>query len=598
MPFILLYIFACWQIKKHGYSNELPLQNRYLTRLSKSKESAVKVSVTHSRSTNILPLSQSTALKLLLLTAASLILTGLFGNYQAVNKEICLNMERQEAIALAKQELIAHAIDPHTYKIVASLSDESSVLEMQYVFEQVKLQQALELAKATGQGIYWKVRFFKPLDAKEYEVWLNQKGAVEAFVLIEPEDAPGQKLPAETARNKVESYLKTKHSQWQPYKFESLQENTRKERIDYTFTYTVPHLKVGEADFKVSVSVLGDIISGLDADYDLPDQWLNEHNKKTIRDEIFLQMRNAFNVLLFLVGIVWVFGLLKHGQIKWKTAYLISLPLIAISFIQYLNNFPQLYHSYLTTLPLYSYILNQATSYLELMPWNFLYYFCSFAIALTALYTVIDKSKLMPVILLAFAKSGQKRSAGQRTLWLNSWLITLSAISLHAAINGLSDTLHACFSPACPFESLSTVCTLANVGIPWLALLAEAISTAMNQLILLSICAGLYKRFCSGFAMYALFVIVFNLITYSSARYWQDFTIDVLSSSLWELAIWFFIVKIIRFNPLAYFLIGFMDSLLSNLIDILAHAFPIYLTAISTTCLLILPQDYMFFIYD
>jgi len=570
LPFLLLYFFARWRAKKRGYSDESALQNFSLIDKTPSKEPITDIVTASFQVENILPLAKAATFRLLLLTSVSLLAMFAFNNYEAVNKDMQLNIERTQAIALAKEELIRQGIDPQPYKNVATLSDQTDALELQYVFEQVKLKRALDVAKATGEGMYWEVRFFKPLDPKEYEVLLNHKGAVEAFSLTLPEDAPGARLSAESARSLVESYLKTKQPQWQPYKFENLQEFKRTERTDYTFTYTVPSLKVSEADFKVSVSVLGNIVSGIDANYDLPDQWLNEHNKRTIRDEIFLQMRNIFNVCLCLAGIVWIFGLLKTEPIRWKIAYLFSLPLIGLSLIESLNSYPQFYRTYLTTLPLYSFLLSKVTGYMDSVQWNFLYYFCGFAAALLALYTVLGKKRLLLVI------------------EANSWLIALSLASLHIAINALADTLHAHFSPACPLESLSATCSLANVAFPWLAILAESLSAALNQLMLLGILAGLYKRFCSGFTMYVIFIIVFNLITYSSARYWQDFAIDAFSSCLWEIIMWYFVVKIIRFNPLVYFFIGFIGSLMDNMIDMLTHVYPIYLTIIIVTGLFIL----------
>ena len=469
---------------------------------------------------------------------------------------------------------------------------------MQYLFEQVKKERTLDLARTTGQGLYWRIRFFRPLNAIEYEVWLDQQGAVQAFVLAEPEDAPGAKLSLDQAKDKVEFYLKTEHSEWQPYVFENSQVSERKARTDYAFTYTVPHLKVGEAEFKVSVNVIGDLISGFDSDYDIPDQWLNERNTRTARDEFLLQLRTIFNVLLFLAGAIWAFGLLRAGQIKWKAAYLLALPFMLLSVVQQFNIYPQLYRAYITTLPLYSYIVSLVTSYLESIQSSFLYYFCGCALAIAALYTVAQSYKLRSIVSLVFSSHNQQSVTERRKFWLNSWLIALSVVSFHSFINTVSDALHARFSPGCPIESLGTICVLANIASPSLAIILDALSSTLNQLMMVAIFAGLYKRFCSGFTMYAIFIIALNLITNSATRYWQDYAIDVITSCIWELAIWYFIVKIIRLNPLVYLFIGIMDSLFSGLIDIIEHLWPTYSFPIIMSVLLLLaPAFYALYLW-
>ena len=542
-------------------------------------------------------ISKATALKLVLLAAISLALMPFSMKYRAVNKDVYFTLDRQQAIEAAKKELERKHVDSNPFKIVASLSDETNTLALQYVFEQLKTKQTLDLAQKSGQGLYWRIRFLQPLNATEYEVWLDQKGAVQAFVLTEPEDAVGAKLSVDQAKNKVESYLNTEHSEWQPYKFENWQVNERKARTDYTFTYTVPSLKVGEAEFKVTVNVLGDVISGFDADWDIPDQWLNERNT-TAKDEILLQLRTGFNVFLFVAGIIWAFGLLRSGQIKWKLAYLLALPFMAVSLLQQLNGYPQLYRPYITTLPLYSYIVSLVTNYLQSVQGNFLYFFCGCALAVAALYTVAQGSKLRLIASLIFSRHYQQSLNERRTFWLNSWLIAVAAICLHSLINSVSDTLRAHVSPGCPVESLGTICVLANVAWPSLSIILDALSATLNQLMMVAIFSGLYKRFCSGFTMYAIFIVLMNLITYSATRYWQDYAIDVTTSCIWELSIWFFIVKIIRLNPLAYLFVGVMDSLFSILIDMIEHAWPIYSFPIILAILLLLaPALYVLYLW-
>ena len=417
---------------------------------------------------------------------------------------------------------------------------------------------------------------------------MTNKGEVFAFVLTQPEDKPGANLTEEIAKKKVEEYLKTQHAEWLPYKFESSQQNKRTARTDYTFTFTVPALALQDAQFKVSAAMVGDTVSGFSSGYDLPDHWLNERNKKLAKDEILSQIRLVFKVLIYLAVLYWAFGLLRSGQIKWQTAYFGALFTVVLLIIQRLNEYPQFYLSYLTTEPLYSYILRQTTSCIEAVQSNFLYYFCGFALAVSSLHIVAPNYRLRAFISFLVSPFNKNTILVEKSFWCKSWSLAFSLVLFHSLISALSDYFHARFSPACPQESLSTICSLSNIGSPLLAIFLDGVSTGINQLMLLGVLSGLYKRFCSRFWLYCLFVIIYNLITYSSARYWQDYLIDIVSNSAWEISIWYFVVRVIGVNPLSYFLLGFLDSLLSVSIDLIQHGWPAYTSSIILSLLLIL----------
>jgi hypothetical protein len=132
---------------------------------------------------------------------------------------------------------------------------------------------------------------------------------------------------------------------------------------------------------------------------------------------------------------------------------------------------------------------------------------------------------------------------------------------------------------------------------PALAILADALISAMKELVLVAVLAGLYKRYCRNFSIFLLFIIAFNIVKYSYMRYWQDYVIDVTLSSVWEISMWYFIVKLIGVNPLTYFLIGFIDSLLPNIVDLIQHGWPIFAVPVILGILLILmPLIYAFYL--
>lgn len=607
IPFCLLLIVSFLKMRKRGFRDEKALQNRTLTKLypraQKNIIVQIKDELTHGVAipadslVYVYSLSKRAVCALMLLSVTSLLLILPLLDYEAVNRHTVLSKQREEIITTAKEDLMHRNIKTDQYKVITTLFDNTSFLDMQYIYENKKLPQTIHLAEATKQGLCWKAKFFKPLDPKEYVVWMNLDGKVISFTLIEPEDSAGANLSEDAAREKAEAYLKDKLVNWQPYKFDNSFENKHKARTDYTLTFTVPDLKVGEADFKVAIDVLGNVVSSMESGYDLPDHWLNERNKRTIKDEIFSNLRTAFNVCVAIAILLWSFGLLKAGHIKWQTAYYCAIFLISISFIQHVNSYPQFYISYSNTEPLYSYVLRHLTSYVQVVQNNFLYNFCSFALAFAALNTVAPKFKIREFIAFLIAPFNKEAIIGQKRLWLKAWLLAFCVASAKLFISIYTDYLHIKFSPTCPQESLATICDLSNMAWPALAILADALISAMKELVLVAVLAGLYKRYCRNFSIFLLFIIAFNIVKYSYMRYWQDYVIDVTLSSVWEISMWYFIVKLIGVNPLTYFLIGFIDSLLPNIVDLIQHGWPIFAVPVILGILLILmPLIYAFYL--
>ena len=450
------------------------------------------------------------------------------------------------------------------------------------------------------QHYLWKVRFFRQLDPEEYEVIMDQSGTPITFTMVKAEDAPGARLKLEEAKEKAEEYLATSHAEFRPYEFENATENQRKERTDYTFSYKVPKLKVNDADFKISTNIIGDSVSGFESGWDVPDDWLNERNKKHAKDEILFYLRIALNLVFFLAGLRWAFGVLKSGHITWRNTIKWAIALFVLFVLKDFNDLPVFFRSYYTTVPFTTYIIKEIVSFLEADFATLAFFVVGLAFALAALRMLAPDFNLRSYAHFLFSPGDEVSKKERRELWLDAVLVTAAAGAVHVLITATQSFARAQISPHVPLDAPSTLCAIVNVASPSFDFLYDALTGGFNLLLILIVAAGLYKRYCRNFYVYMALAAVFVLINFSHHRYWQDYLLDVVSNYALLLLAWFAAVRFIGINPLVYFLIGFEGVLASRLLLVFDHGLPlltgqlvVLIAAMLSPCLYLLVISWM-----
>lgn len=579
LPVLPLLIAGLWimhKIRKTGSVDESVLENSAVPVLKRNETADPGVIAEESGRFEYNSLSPKMRIMLCVLGLASLALTSPLRGQVAIGSESHVALSRAEVFTKAKQCLQEHNVSWQGKKSVVFLTNPIANDELQYVYEQVKLKKTLELAKIAKRNYIWKVRFFRPLDPQEYEVSIDQTGKTVAFTTVRAEDAPGARLTVEAARKKAEDYLAASHSNFWPYQFDSVTENQRKERTDYTFYYKVPNLKVGEADFKLSTAVVGDVVSGFDSGWEVPDNWLNERNKKRTKDEIFLYLRYALNLVMFLAVLRWAFGVLKSGYITWRNALKCAIGFFVLFVLQDLNNLVVFFRGYHTTQPLTAFYVREIVSDLEADFATLAFYTVGLAFGLAALRMFAPNFKLGSYMQFLFRPGDAEAKRERRELWIDAVLLTFAVVSTNALITAASSYVKALISPQVPLDSPSIICSIANVGFTPFDFLYDALVGGFNALLLSTLFVALYRRFCPNFRIYLVLVGIFVLINLSYHRYWQDYLVDVTSNNALLLLAWFAVARLITLNPLVYFLIGFENVLAARLFSLLEHGLPLF----------------------
>jgi hypothetical protein len=598
VPFIALAGFILWNISRHGPVSDEELANDRIahetavTELAEPEPAVIHL-IPHERALSI---NQRFLLVILAIACVSLAMH--FRKYEALGEREHVAISAQQALQKANEVLLAHKYQLNKLRHVEWLEEESGGLDLQYIYEQVKLKRTLELSDIAKQGYMWKVRYFRQLDPEEYTVVIDKYGKELAFAVERAEDASGARLPEEEAKSKADAYLKKEHALYAPFEFASATVEKLKNRTDYSFSFKVPKLKIGDAEFKLYTSVVGDQVSGFAGSWEIPETWKHEREKRTMRDEIFGHVRTVLYLVMFIVILHWGLSVLRSGALNWRLACMVAIPFVFLAMLDDLNDLPIFFASYDTTNPIISFIISRVNVDFQNAFIAYAYSVISVAFALASLKILAPTFSLARFLRVVFLPKDLEERNERRRIWVDSLIIAVAYIAVHMFITTSASWLKALVSPNVPQDYLASICSLANVYSPTVDLLRDTFSGGFNQLTMVAVFTALYKKYCRNFWYFLGFALVLRMVMLSSERYWQDYTIDVTSSLLCLILAWFVIKKLAGYNPLVYFLVGAGELVLSRLLSLIDHGQPLFFhEAIITAILFLSPFVYVCYLF-
>jgi len=540
------------------------------------------------------PLPKKARILLTLVAIASTLLLFLY-KPPAVASDAQLPITRDQAIAKAQDYLEKKGVDSSQgYSVVAYLVKSLDDEEMQYVYEKDR-SRFKELLAGPEKPLLWRVRFFKPLVQEEYLVLLDAAGNPMSFTLTEPENAPGATLTKEEAQKKVESYLNEEHKEITPFEFDDVTEVKRDARKDYTFEFKTPKYKIGEAEYRLTSTCIGDRVSEYDHGWILPDKWTFARQKKKLRDEICKWLVYTLWIAVSGAGIFWAKGVLKSQAIVWKPAFIIGVILSLATLVKTLNSASsEFYSGYETSKPLESFFVDQVVTYLLSMMTTFSVYTAISAFGLAALRLLLPKTTVPAILRTTFVPTSAAEKATSAALWIDA---TILAFSLSLSLRALAVLLGAresILSPSVTVAPLENVCYLANLVAPSVSTIIDAVSRGLLAVLVAAILVGLYVKYLRSPKKYFLFAIFVSLILPCTTRYWQDYIFEVATYLTWTIVGFFFISKLARDNLMAYFLAGFVTTLIGVMAVMLEHSASLYVDQlILMAALLLSPIAYI-----
>lgn len=485
---------------------------------------------------------------------------------------------REQAVAKARLILQKAGVDVRNHIAVPVLSANVAMEEMQYLFEQVKRARTLELSRLTQPGLVWSVSFFRFMDPTEYRVELRADGSEYSIDLKEDDDAPGARLSEEEAKALALSYIKRVHPEYKDFKLSRLSREDEKNRRDYSLDFVVPALKVGEAEYKFYLQVVGDLPCNFAQAWSIPDSWRYERIKETKQDKIFATVRLYTKVIIVLVLLYWVFCLLRAGVIRWRLPLVVAAVLALVPVLEQINHWPSFMAQYETHLTEATYIFNRFLQLVQHSASVFWQLFLALALSLGAFKILSPRTTFGAVLTTAFrpASSGLADRLSQRQMWLDGIVVALCGEALSQLKETITYFLYYFYSPEIRGAQIDVLCSLSDY---FSAVFSDVLDLPQSFLLAIAIYligAGMYMKFCRNFWFYMGFCLLYDLIMCSGERHWQDYLIALLSGLINSVIVWYFIAKLAKMNPVAYLLKIVLDDCLPFIYAIYAYGLPAF----------------------
>ncbi len=292
-----------------------------------------------------------------------------------------LTMNRGQAVTQANELATQFHLGPRDASNAASFT----------VDEQVKTFVELDaggkdaLVSMMEQNLYqpynWVIRCFKPFEHNEVKVHFTPDGNPYGFIETISEDTPGAKLSASKAQQIAENLAIS--APWNiniaDYKLvESSQETRASERIDHTFTFERPTIKIGKGFYRLKLVVSDYKVSKLQHLVKVHQNFIRKYTQMRSANETIAYTANLFMILLYIIGgcFISLFFLFKDRWILCRKPIYWALLIAFLLSCTSINNLPLYWMYYNTAYSPIAFLIQHGISIL------YMFIFTSIAFAL------------------------------------------------------------------------------------------------------------------------------------------------------------------------------------------------------------------------
>jgi len=276
-----------------------------------------------------------------------------------------ITMDRHEAIAQATQIAKEHALLPADGHTATSFQTDYLVqffVELDAGGKDAFLQM---IEQNLYQPYTWQVRFFKEYVADEATVRFTPEGKPYGFEQKFSENAPGALLPVDQAQLIAERGATEWNIDLKPYELvETSKETVPSGRIDHTFVFQRPNIKVGEGFYRLRIRVAGDKLSEITHFVQVPESFIRKYTEmRSANDTIAYYAKIVLMLLYFLGGCI--FGLLfliRRRFVLWRAPIIWGVIFVFLMIGSGLNQIPLAWMHYDTAISSSGYLLQYIMS--------------------------------------------------------------------------------------------------------------------------------------------------------------------------------------------------------------------------------------------
>jgi len=233
----------------------------------------------------------------------------------------------------------------------------------------------------------WRVRHFKEGEINEIHFRFTPQGEPYGFFEKLPEDEPGASLPSDSARIIAET---TAAGEWRidlsAYELvEESQDLRPGGRMDHTFVYERPDVRIGEGRYRLSLTVGGDRLTELKHFIKVPEAFDRRFEQMRSTNETISFGASIVSVVLYILGgcIIGLFFLLRQRWVVWRKPLFWGIFVAFLQVLAYINYFPLRWMGYDTAVPVSEFLLNHLVMVLGLFVGSSIFFTLAFMAAET-----------------------------------------------------------------------------------------------------------------------------------------------------------------------------------------------------------------------
>ena len=493
---------------------------------------------------------------------------------EAIGDFVRFSINSTEAVDRANRVLTGKRIDPASYHHAATLTYTFDEYANEYLRRAVGIAAANHVYRDKVPSAFWAVRYFRNSQKEEYLVVLKPDGSLHSVHHTLDEKAPGANLSKEEAQARAEAYLRDeKKVDFTGWNLVETHSDKKPARTDHVFEWEQraaldPGAAVsggGGAHIRMQLAVLGDEVSDYRIFIKIPETWRDKESRRTP-----LQIAQGFVGLAglavaFIAVIVVFLRNLKSpevARVPWRPVAKISAVLLIAAMASYVNRTPLLLMNYATAMPLATYYITLAISF----------------IFVTALYAAAG------VLLLGLGWFFLERAFGPGripawTEWSPAYFRDAFCLGVFgsAAVMGLN-RLPALFArwPLLRHSLGESVPDNLDVLQPAVGALSSSVAAAFLTVGLLGIAASLIALYVRPKWMRAALMVAYAVVMATNVATPGVFLREAAFHLMAVVALWYGVTRIARFNVMGYFLLAATIVLVPSAIELLEQPNPYF----------------------
>jgi len=255
------------------------------------------------------------------------------------------SVPRREIKQTAIDFLRDRGTDPGNFKNTMVLVNNYSDINGRYILEHSTVKNFNSiLARHLNNSVAWRVRFYRPLDKEEYNIYIHPGDkSILGFGHLLPESAEAFSMDKDAARFRAKEYLTGRDLRLSDYDLVEDYSRQLPNRTEHTFIWEAKDLhpaNVADGALRFKTIVTGDDVSSFTVFYKIPEEWKHDKTRKTLFDSLRLGIQIAALGLIAIVSIILLTRRMKSVTVEWKTPLMISMFLGCLWLILELANYP------------------------------------------------------------------------------------------------------------------------------------------------------------------------------------------------------------------------------------------------------------------